>query len=243
MYGKAVAASLLLGISSLASADPAIWLAGDSTVATYPANRAPMAGWGQMLGEFCRPEVKVNNRAVGGRSTKSFIDEKRWDKILKGLKPGDFVFIQFGHNDQKKEKPEVFADADSSYQELLKKYISETREKGATPILVTSMYRRIFKDNKLSDTLGKYPEAMKKVAAETKTALIDLHSISALEFAKAGAEGTKKIFLHAAPGELPNYPKGITDNSHFSENGARMIAGWIVEDAKKQQLDVAKLFK
>lgn len=224
------------------NAEPAIWLVGDSTVCNYSANRHPQMGWGQPLGKFCKPGVKINNLAVGGRSTKSFIDEKRWDKVMAGLKNGDFVFIQFGHNDQKKEKEALYTDPDGSYKDYLKKYIADTRSKGANPILVTSVARRIIKNGKIVNSLGKYPDAMKDVAKETNTPLVDLNSISLEEFNKLGTEGTKSVFMHLEPGESPNFPKGAKDNSHFSEKGAELIAGWIVQDAKKQNLKVAEIF-
>jgi lysophospholipase L1-like esterase len=224
------------------NAEPAIWLIGDSTVCDYSANRHPMMGWGQGLKKFCKPGVKINNRAVGGRSTKSFIDEKRWDKVMAGLQKGDFVFIQFGHNDQKKKQEVLYTDPNGSYKDYLKKYIADARSKGAEPILVTSVARRIIKDGKIVNSLGKYPDAMKDVAKETNTPLIDLNSISLQEFNKLGGEGTRNVFLHLKPGESPNYPKGSKDNSHFSEKGAELIAGWIVADAKKQNLKIAELF-
>jgi hypothetical protein len=119
---------------------PRIWLIGDSTVCDYDKNRYPQTGWGQALPDFCKPETQVRNHAVGGRSTKSFRDEKRWDKVLSRLRPNDYVMIQFGHNDQKKDKPAIYAPADSLYRDLLKAYIAETRAKGAHPVLVTSVF-------------------------------------------------------------------------------------------------------
>ncbi len=224
-------------------AEPTIWIIGDSTVANYGKSRYPQNGWGQQLDFYCKPNVKVDNRAVGGRSTKSFIDEKRWDKMLPVMKKGDFLFIQFGHNDMKKNKPKVYAPADSLYQELLKKFIKEAKAKGTSTILVTSVCRRVYKNGKLLRTLKQYPDAMRKVAKETGTPLIDLNNISREKFTALGEEGTKKVFLHLPKGKYKRYPDGKEDNSHFQESGARLIAGWIVENAKKQNLAVAKLFK
>ncbi len=235
-----LAASLL---ALTAFAEPSIWLIGDSTVCNYGRDRYPQAGWGQTLGELCKPGVKINNRASGGRSTKSFIDEKRWDKVLAGLSQGDYLIIQFGHNDQKKDKPRVYAPADSLYPELLNKYIAEARAKGAHPVLVSPVCRRIIRDGKIKNSLGAYPAAMKAVALQTDTAFIDLNAISLEKFNELGPEKTKDIFLHVPPGKYAQYPKGKADNSHFQEDGARQIAGWVVEDAKRQNLPIVELFK
>jgi DNA sulfur modification protein DndE len=235
--------AILIGVTSFAS--ETIWLIGDSTVASYGKKYYPLTGWGQMLQNYCKPGVVVKNKAVGGRSTKSFIDEKRWDKILPELKKGDFLLIQFGHNDQKKSKPKVYAPANGAYKNNLKKFISEAREKGVTPILVTSVCRRVYhkKTGEFYNSLGQYPAAMKQVAEETKTPVIDLNSISFKKFKDAGKEGSKKIFNHLPPGKYKAFHKGKKDNSHFCESGAKIIAGWVVADAKKQNIAVAELFK
>lgn len=223
-------------------AETTIWLVGDSTVSNYPKKNYPQTGWGQVLNKFCKSGVNVSNHAIGGRSTKSFIDEKRWDKVLKGLKKGDFVLIQFGHNDQKTDEAR-HTDPANTYQDYLKKYIDEARAKGAYPVLVTSVARRIVKKDKIVNSLGKYPWAMKKVAKETNAPIIDLNAISLKKFNELGIEKSKDVFLHFAPGKYPAYPDGRTDNSHFSEEGAMLVAGLVVEDAKEQGLPIAKLFK
>ena len=236
--------AIFTGLSAFAS--ETIWLIGDSTVASYNKKKYyPLTGWGQMLSEYCKPGVVIKNKAASGRSTKSFIDEKRWSKILPELKKGDFLFIQFGHNDQKKKKPKVYAPANGTYKDNLKKFISEARAKGVNPILVTSVCRRVYskKTGKLYNSLGQYPAAMKQVGKETKTPVIDLNAISFKKFKEAGKEGSKKIFNHLPPGKYKAYPKGKKDNSHFCESGAKKIAGWVVADAKEQNLAIVKLFK
>lgn len=232
-------------IAGTAIAEPTIWLIGDSTVCNYSKSRYPQTGWGQMLPEYCKPGVKVENHAAGGRSTKSFIAEGRWDKVMAGLKKGDFLMIQFGHNDQKKNKAKVYAPADGLYQELLKKYISEAKSKGVSTVLVTSVMRRVYdkKDGKLKNTLGGYPDAMKKVANETDTPVIDLNKISYDKMLPMSQDETKKLYNHCPPGKYKAFMKGNTDNSHFNEYGAKCIAGWVVDDAKKQKLAIAELFK
>jgi lysophospholipase L1-like esterase len=225
-----------------ADTQPTIWLIGDSTVCNYDKKHYPQTGWGQILPELCKPGVQVRNHAIGGRSTKSFLDEKRWDKVLANLRPNDYVMIQFGHNDQKENKPEIYAPADSLYRELLKKYIAETRAKGAHPVLVTSVCRRLYKNDKIYNSLGTYPEAMKAVGAETGTPVIDLNAISLQKFNEIGVEGTKEIFMHLPAGKYEGWPEGRTDNSHFQEAGARQIARWVVTDAQNQKLPIAHLF-
>lgn len=243
IYKLLVIAFGIIPFISLSAAEPTIWLIGDSTVQTYGKSRFPLTGWGQVLNENCKSGVTVINRAMGGRSTKSFVAEKRWEKVMKELKKGDYVFIQFGHNDQKKKQEKLYTDPDTTYREFLKKFIDEARSKQATPILVTPVCRRYFRNGKLVNTLGKYPAAMKIVAKETKTPVIDLNQISFVEFDKLGPEGTKKVFLQVPPNKYPQYPKGKKDNSHFCQDGARLLAGWIVDDAKKRNLEVSKLFK
>ncbi len=238
---KLLIVAIILSAISI-HAETTIWLIGDSTVSSYSKSRYPRNGWGQVMDRFCKSGVKVSNCAASGRSSKSFIDEKRWDKVLDGLKKGDFVFIQFGHNDSKKDKKRR-TNPSSTYQNYLKKYIEDTKAKGAYPILVTPVVRRAVKKDKIVNSLGRYPAAMKKVAEETKTPIIDLNAISLKKLNELGIEKSKKMFMNLAPGEHPNYPKGRKDNTHFSEKGAMLIAGLVVEDAKKQNLPIAKLFK
>lgn len=220
-----------------------IWLIGDSTVSNYKKNQYPLTGWGQVLNKYCNKEIKVRNYAVGGRSTKSFLDEGRWDKVIKNIQSGDYLFIQFGHNDQKDYKKKVYAPANGLYKELLTKYINETKAKGAKPILVTSVCRLLVKNGEVYNSLGDYPAAMKEVAKSTGTPVIDLNAISLNKFNELGHEKSKELFLFFPPGTHKAYPKGSKDSSHFSEYGASQVASWVVTDAKKQKLDVTKLFK
>ena len=159
---KLTAVFLSFGLAAVCSAQT-IFIAGDSTAATYSAKQAPMTGWGQVLQEFTKPGIKVQNRATCGRSTKSFRDEKRWEQILRDLKPGDFVMIQFGHNDQKENRPAIYAEAETAYRENLKRFVEEVRAKHAEPVILTSVARRLFRKNgELAQSLGKYPEVAQK---------------------------------------------------------------------------------
>ncbi len=235
---------IMVAFASVLQAESKIWLIGDSTVASYGKNLYPLAGWGQAMQEYCKPGVKVMNHAKSGRSTKSFIDEKRWDKVMKGLGKGDYLFIQFGHNDEKIKDPTRYTKPESTFREYLKRYIADCRSKGATPILVTPICRRKFaKDGKLSKTHGKYPDAVRIVAKEEKVPLVDLNAISFRKFQEIGPEKTKEIFNYLPKGKYKAWPDGRVDNTHFKISGAKIIAGWVVEDAEKQKLPVAQLFK
>lgn len=240
---KQTIAFLSFGLAAACSAQT-IFVAGDSTAANYSKERAPMTGWAQVLQEFAKPGVKIENRAAGGRSTKSFRAEKRWDGILNDLKPGDFVMIQFGHNDQKKDKPSVYAEAETAYRDNLKRFVAEVRAKKANPVILTSVSRRLFrKDGTLSQSLGKYPQVAREVAEETAAPLIDANAMTMEWLRKAGDKGSTQYFTHVAPGEFPGYPKGSKDNSHFREKGARAVAEMIVENAKKQKLAIGGCFQ
>ncbi|URZ16537.1 rhamnogalacturonan acetylesterase [Clostridium felsineum] len=210
-----------------------IFLAGDSTVANYPANEAPMAGWGQLIGKYFKENIIIRNYALPGRSSKSFIDEGVLDKILKEIKENDYLLIQFGHNDEKKYDPSRYSNPDNSYKEYLKQYINGARQHGAIPILITPVSRRTFdKNNNIECSHGKYPDSMKDLANTEQVTLIDLTRISKNYFESLGAEKTKNIFLHLKPGENKNYINGVNDNTHFHENGANEIGHLIVKELK-----------
>ena len=225
--------------AALCAAD--IHLTGDSTCTSYPVKRRPQAGWGQMLGEYCKPGVKVFNRALGGYSAKLFIDNGYWDKLLTEVKPGDYVFIQFGHNDEKKEDPKRYADPKTDYQTYLKKMIADVRAKKATVILATSIVRcRFNKLGKMPDT-GLYPyrNAVLKVAAEENVPVVNMNAITEKKFTEMGETEALKLFMYSS--ENPKQ-KG-RDRTHTNMDGAKLIASWLVEDCKKQNLPVAECFK
>ncbi len=213
---------------------------GDSTVQTYPDNDKTR-GWGQILPSYFGPKAVCKNTAMGGRSTKTFISEGRWKKVL-DEKP-DIIFIQFGHNDSHaKDKPES-TDASTDYKEYLEKYVSEGKEIGAKIILVTPMQRRFFDQNgKIKGNLGPYAETMRTVASATNTPLIDLHQRSKELLENLGEAGSEDLFCSA------------TDRTHFSEKGASVMAKFIMEAIQKdipelkpylkdqKELDMMELF-
>ena len=230
-------------LEKTANGQPVIHLAGDSTVSDYPPEQFPMTGWGQALRDFCRPGIAVHNHASPGRSTKSFRDENRWRKLLDELRPGDFVLIQFGHNDQKADQPELYAEAETAYRTNLETYLREVRERKATPVLCTSVNRRRFNEaGEFYSTLGEYPRVAREVGRATGTAVIDLNAITEQWFRSEGPAGTVPYFTIVKPGEYPGYPDGVEDNSHFCRFGAEQIAREVVRCAREQGLPLADLF-
>jgi lysophospholipase L1-like esterase len=205
-----------------------LYLAGDSTVTDQPEEGFPYAGWGQMLPSFLKHDVIVANYAVSGRSSKSFIAEGRLEAILREIKANDYLFIQFGHNDQKPDE-ERHTDPSGSYRTCLRQYVDGARSKSAHPVLVTSVHRRFYEANgQLKDTHGEYLEAVRQLADELDVPLIDLAETSGRLFEELGEAETESVFMWGAPGEFANFPGGIEDNTHFQEQGALRIAELVV---------------
>src|SRR5215208_1891083 len=218
-----------------------IFLAGDSTMAPKQADKRPETGWGEMLGQHFREgAVRIENRAMNGRSTKTFISEGRWQAIIEDLQKGDYVFIQFGHNDQSKDKGERYTPSED-YKRNLARFVEEVRTKEGMPILLTPVMRRRFdKEGKFYDTHGEYPDLVRAVAAEMKVPLIDMHKMSEAVIIRYGVEKSRKLFLQLKPGENANYPKGIEDNTHFSPLGAEEMAKLVTTGIRSAKLKVAK---
>lgn len=207
-----------------------VFLAGDSTVADYPPEKLPMLGWGAKLGLFLDGTVKIVNHAMNGRSSKSFINEGRLEPIREAIGQGDVFLIQFGHNDSKEDE-ERRTEPWSSYQEHLAQYIAVAREKGAVPVLISSVCRRRFDDSgRLVDTHGEYPKAMEDLAEREKVAFIDLTAKSAVLLRQLGSVDSEQLFTWLKPGENPNYPEGSQDNTHLNEYGAESVARLVAEE-------------
>jgi DNA sulfur modification protein DndE len=201
-----------------------LFLVGDSTMADKPLNDNPERGWGQILPRYFNEQVEIRNHAVNGRSTKSFRDEGCWDAVLKDLQNGDWVFIQFGHNDQKSGDPKRFASANTDYRSNLVRYITEARAKGAKVVLLTPIMRRRFDERgEFVDSHGEYPAAVKAVAKELNVPLIDMHRKSQTVIEQHGVKGSKKIFLHIPADHFAAVKEDKKDDTHFSEYGARFI--------------------
>ncbi len=214
-----------------------VFLAGDSTVTDQA--REPWCGWGQMLPRFFDDGVAVANYAESGRALSSFKAQKRLEKILSVIKPGDYVLIQFGHNDQKEKGEGV--GAFTTYKKSLEEYISEIRKRGGIPVLITSMNRRRFgPDGKIVETLGDYPEAVRQTAKEKGTPLIDLHPMSRFLYEAMGPENSKKAFVHYPAGTFPGQEKELKDDTHFNAYGGYELARCVVEGIKKNVPDLAR---
>jgi lysophospholipase L1-like esterase len=208
---------------------------------SYEPNQFPQTGWGMPFTTFFDSTVNIYNRARGGRSTRTFIQENRWKSVADSLQRGDYVFIQFGHNDEAKEPQ--YADRYTpveDYRENLVKFIRETRIKKAIPVLITPVTRMRFdKDGKVMETHAEYSKAVIDVAEKYKVALIDLDSRSRDLLQQFGLKSAYLLFNYLEPGEHPNYPLGIKDNTHFNEFGARKIAQLVLAEVRRLNLDLS----
>lgn len=231
-------------IPAAAQTPVTIYLAGDSTMAQKLPEKQPETGWGEALGQFFRENsVRIDNRAKNGRSTRTFISEGLWQGIIDSLHQGDFVFIQFGHNDESKEKTDRYTPP-ADYRANLIRFVSEVRAKRAIPVLLTPVMRRRFDDKGIFfDTHGEYPDIVRAVAREYRVPLIDMHRKSEVVLKQYGAEPSRKLFLQLKAGENPNYPNGIEDNTHFSPQGARVMASLVVDGIRELHLALAKFLK
>ena len=215
-----------------------IFLAGDSTSAIKETKAYPETGWGIPFVNFWDSTVTVVNRAKNGRSTKTFLSEGLWKSIIDEAKEGDYVIIQFGHNDESVEKKERYATPDT-FKMNLTRFIKETREKKAIPILFTPVSRRKFdKEGNAVETHKEYSALTKEVAKEQNTLFIDQKKKSRALYQQFGPENSKWLFLQLAPGEHPNYPEGRNDNTHFNELGARLIAQLVLKELKTLPIEL-----
>ncbi|MEC0227177.1 rhamnogalacturonan lyase family protein [Paenibacillus alba] len=223
---------------------PTIYLAGDSTVQTYEEYWKPQAGWGQMIPRYFTDNVTFSNRSIGGRSSKSFIVEGRLDEILRTIKPNDYFFIQFGHNDATISVPERYASV-PDYKNYLKTYVNGARQRGATPVLVTPMGRRDFNADtgKFNVSFSEYVAGMKEVAQELDVKLVDLSTLSVAYYDSIGPAASLSVFLHLEPGIYQAFPNGSADNTHFQEYGAIQIARLLSGGIKQLGLPISAFVK
>lgn len=223
------AALLLIGLVSMKQKSVKIFLAGDSTMADKEKRAFPETGWGMVLPSYFNDNVLIENHARNGRSTRTFISEGRWDFMLQRVAKGDFVVIQFGHNDQSKQKQDRYTSPED-YKKNLERFVADVRGKGATPILCTPVERRKFdKDSNFVDQHGNYPNLVRQVATEKKVLFIDMQHTSMDFLIGQGNEASKQFFLHVKPGESEKYPEGKEDNTHFKPAGAMEMARMFVE--------------
>ncbi len=227
-----------------------LFIIGDSTAANKQPKAFPETGWGMELQAFFNDEVSVDNRALNGRSTKSFkadVNDKtgkttdHWKPIADQLSAGDYVFIEFGHNDEKTDKPAVGASL-AEFKSNLIYYVNESRSKKAFPVLLTPIARRSFKKGELTDTHGDYPAVTRRVADSLKVPLIDMLAMTEGLLKQLGDQPSIKLFNYVDSGNV-NYPTGKKDNTHLSPEGAKTIAGLVVKGIKDVKLDLAKKLK
>lgn len=201
----------------------------------------PERGWGQMLPMYFKPEVRVVNHARNGRSSKSFLDEGRWATVLALLKPGDYVIIQFGHNDEKKADTARFTEPYGTFKQNLKRYVQEARAAKAVPVLATPLARRKFgPDGRALDTHGDYAQAVRQAAAENQVPLLDLDQRSRELLSKMGPEQSKRLFDWVEPGEYEKCPDGLKDDTHFNAFGASRMCDLAVVEIRSAAPELAR---
>lgn len=233
-YIIAIVSALLL-ISSYNRVEPefTIFMIGDSTMANKKLDGGnPERGWGHVLPGFFAEEVRIDNHARNGRSTKSFIDEGRWDKVLNKIQPGDYVFIQFGHNDAKPDEKR-HTDPGSTFDDNLRRFVNETREKGGIPVLFNSIVRRNFVDSVLTDTHGEYREVPRRIAQEMNVTFIDLNTATHQWVDSLGDEASRQYFMWVEPHTLACCPDGKQDNTHLNIEGAKVVAQMAIDALAK----------
>ena len=249
-----IIALVVLSMSFNKEHDFTVFMIGDSTMANKDTTGGKQErGWGMVLQQYFDNHVVVDNHAVNGRSTKSFINEGRWDKVLAKIKPGDYVFIQFGHNDEKPQ-PDRHTDPGSTFDDNLRKFVNDTRSKGGIPVLFNAVVRRNFAlkvqknddDEKLRkldaksgnnvlegdtlyDTHGDYRLTPANVAKEMGVVFIDANAITHELEQGLGREASKKLHMIFAPGEHPSLPKGRWDNTHYNIYGANQVAVLLIK--------------
>ena len=247
-------ALVVLSMSFTREPDFTVFMIGDSTMANKDTTGGKQErGWGMVLQQYFDSHVVVDNHAVNGRSSKSFINEGRWDKVLNKIKPGDYVFIQFGHNDEKPQ-PERHTDQGSTFDDNLRKFVNDTRSKGGIPVLFNAVVRRNFAlkvqknddDEKLRnldaksgnnvlegdtlyDTHGDYRFSPANVAKEMGVVFIDANAITHELEQGLGREASKKLHMIFAPGEHPSLPNGRWDNTHYNIYGANQVAVLLIK--------------
>lgn len=219
-----------------------IWMIGDSTMCLYETNRTPLTGWGMPFANFFDSTVTIENKARGGRSTRTFISENRWQPIADSLQEGDYVLIQFGHNDEAKE--EKYKDRYTpvpDYKINLIKFITESKAKKAIPVLITPVARMRFdKEGKVQETHTEYSAAVWEVGKEYHVPVIDLDAKSRNLLQQFGPEYSKMLYMQLDSLENPNYPNGQKDNTHFNEFGARRVAELVLSGIRNSIPELAE---
>ncbi|MBQ9591888.1 MAG: rhamnogalacturonan acetylesterase [Paludibacteraceae bacterium] len=211
-----------------------ILMAGDSTMADKEQIAYPETGWGQVLPSYFDDDVVIENHARNGRSTRTFISEGRWDFLLSHVQKGDYVVIQFGHNDQSVKKADRYTTPEQ-YKQNLTKMVNDTKAKGGIPILCTPIERRKFdKSGNFVDQHGNYPNLARQVAQEQNVIFVDMQHSSMDFIIAAGDSASCQYFLHVKPGECQKHPEGKIDNTHLKPVGALAMANLFIEGLQQQ---------
>lgn len=208
-----------------------LYLAGDSTVQTYDNAQTKQAGWGQYIGEFFSEEISVQNHSMGGRSSKTFVQEGRLAEILREIRPNDWLLIQMGHNDANREKAERYTEPFSEFQDYLKLYINGAREKRAFPLLITPVARLHWEDGQYRNDFPEYCESMKQLGASLKVPVMDLMSAALAHFQAIGYDAALKYFMVSVNG---------TDYTHFTQTGAKRIAELLAKEIRDKSVGLSK---
>lgn len=247
----AVISFLAIVLVSLTPKPVKILMAGDSTMADKVLWKTVVdsvsgqqiqepfmeRGWGQLLPEFVNQKAIVKNYAQNGRSTRTFIEEGLWTNLINNTEKGDFVIIQFGHNDSSKDKGERYTNP-AQFRINFVAFVNEVKLKGATPILCTPVARRKFDENgQLIPTHGIYPDIIRQVATQYDVSLIDMEKITSQWLQQEGVEASKKYFHKFPPGVSKLYPQGLDDNTHFNELGAKIVAEMFVKEVKNKHIN------
>ena len=211
-----------------------IHICGDSTAQSYTEDKAPITGWGQVIGEYL-PGIEINNRAMAGRSTKSFLAEERLEAIKPLLSKGDLLLIQFAHNDWN-EKPERHTEPYTTYTENLNVFIDAALDRGAVPVLLTPIPMRCWEDGQLKDMHGEYPVAMRQLALQRGVALLDVYEHGLRALTDMGEAATEPLYMNFDAGLYPAYPDGSKDNAHTQRAGAELYASIVADLLKKNNL-------
>ncbi|MCQ2343174.1 MAG: rhamnogalacturonan acetylesterase [Paludibacteraceae bacterium] len=229
-WSKIIAIVLGLTVCLSAGNKPVtMFMVGDSTMADKTElDISPERGWGQLLPSYLHGNIVVQNHAMNGRSTKSFLAEGRWAEVMKRARKGDIVVIQFGHNDAKQTDPKRYAPV-ADYKKNLIKMITDAQRKKVHVILCTPVSRRYFKDGIFYPRHGGYPEAARQVAQAMDVPMVDMEKLTSEWLIGLGDDASKAYFMNVAPGECTKFPDGKTDNTHFRENGAMTAASLFVK--------------
>lgn len=217
-----------------------VYTLGDSTMQTYEQYWMPQTGWGQVLDRFVTGDTEVDNRSIGGRSSRSFLQEGRLDETLLLVRPGDHVFVQFGHNDATKDNPERYTSPED-FRDYLTTYVKGVRQRGATPILVTAVSRLDVDEEtgKFAVSFPEYVEATKDVASHLDAPLVDLSAASRSFLDEIGVDAADGVFLHADPGIYPDRPAGVQDDTHFQQYGAIQMARLVAQETAELDLELS----